>query len=497
MAMNIKIFTFLFIAFVFVSCIANAQAISDKPKTSSETEDCISCHENVTPGIVADWRTSLHSQNSFATASLKPDLEKRVSSSNVPKQLKDIVVGCYECHSLNADKHKDNFDHFGYKINIIVTPNDCNTCHTTEVSEYLTSKKAHALENLRDNPVYSALVNTTLGVKEISNNKINSLDATHYTKNEACYACHGTEIKVDGTRKISTDLGEIEIPKLTDWPNQGVGRINPDGSIGSCTACHPRHNFSIEIARQPHTCEQCHLEPDVPAYNIYIESKHGNIFESKKEKWNWEEVPWKLGTDFTAPSCATCHNSLLVNSQGEMIANRSHDFGSRLWVRIFGLIYSHPQPKSGKTYEIKNQDGLPLPTTFNDLIANDYLISKKEQDDRKEKMMGICFSCHGNNWVTSHFEKMDNTIKETDKMVASATNLISYAWKENLADNKNPFDEDIEQMWIQQWLFYANSVRYSSAMSGPDYAAFKNGWWYLTKNLNDINQIINQLKKKQ
>ena len=179
-----------------------------------------------------------------------------------------------------------------------------------------------------------------------------------------------------------------------------------------------------------------------------------------------------------------------------MIAERSHDFGSRLWVRVFGLIYSHPQPLSGKTFEIKNKDGLPLPVTFDGVPADKFLISKEEQQTRKNNMEKICSSCHGNTWVTSWFEKMDNTLKETDQMTAAATNLLSEAWNENLADKTNPFDETIEQMWVQQWLFYANSVRYSAAMSGPDYAAFKNGWWYLTKNLNDMHAMMMQLKSQ-
>jgi hydroxylamine dehydrogenase len=494
--MKTRIILLISITFLIFICNISPKDHPDN-QISSETEECISCHETVTPGIVADWKTSLHSQNSFSMAAQKPETERRVSSAEVLKNLNDVVVGCYECHGLNPDNHKDNFEHFGYKINIVVSPNDCSTCHKTEADQYAESKKANALDNLQKNPVYHTLVNTTLGVKDVKGNRITFTDATHFTKNEACYACHGTEIIVEGTRTVSTDLGDIEIPKLTDWPNQGVGRINPDGSHGSCTACHPRHCFSIEIARQPHTCEQCHLEPDVPAYNIYEESKHGNIFETQKEKWNWEDVPWKLGIDFKTPTCAVCHNSLVVNSQGDIIVNRSHDFGSRLWVRVFGLIYSHPQPKSGKTYEIKDRDGLPLPITFNDIPAKDFLISSDEQTTRKANMMKICSACHGNDWVTSYFEKMDNTLKETDKMVAAATDLVSSAWKEKLADNKNPFDEAIEQMWIQQWLFYANSVRYSSAMSGPDYAAFKNGWWYLSKNLNDMHQLINQLKKEK
>ena len=317
-------------------------------KISSETTDCIDCHETVTPGIVADWRTSRHSYTTFEEAVKKDKLERRVSSTKVTEKLKNVVVGCYECHSLNASDHKDNFKHFGYNINIVVSPVDCSTCHVKEYEEYGNSKKANALGNLRENPVYHALVNTITGVKDYKNGKLSALDASMFTKNETCYGCHGTDVKVEGMNKINTELGEIEVPKLVNWPNQGVGRINPDGSKGSCTACHPRHSFSIEIARQPHTCEQCHLEPDVPAYEVYMESKHGNIFESKRESWKWNDVPWKLGTDFTAPTCAVCHVSLLTDSQGNLIAERSHNFGSRLWVRAFGLVYSHPQPKDGR-----------------------------------------------------------------------------------------------------------------------------------------------------
>ena len=76
-------------------------------------------------------------------------------------------------------------------------------------------------------------------------------------------------------------------------------------------------------------------------------------------------------------------------------------------------------------------------------------------------------------------------------MVLSATQLLQKAWDKNLADNQNPFDEPIEMKWVQQWLFYANSIRYSAAMTGaPDYATFKNGWWYLTKTLQEMNESV-------
>jgi hypothetical protein len=291
-------------------------------------------------------------------------------------------------------------------------------------------------------------------------------------------------------KTVTSDLGDVQVPDLANWPNQGVGRVNPDGSHGSCTACHPRHSFSIEIARKPETCGQCHLEPDVPAYNVYMESKHGNIYGAKKQEWTWDAVPWKVGANFRAPTCAVCHNSLLATPAGDEILPRTHDFGSRLWVRLFGLIYSHPQPQDGRTHLIRNADGLPLPTTFTGQPASDFLINPEEQVQRRSEMQQLCRQCHGAVWAEGFFAAMDTSVAETDKMVLAATQLLATAWDRKLADRTNPFDETIEQRWVEQWLFYANSVRYASAMSGPDYAAFKNGWWELTANLELMYSLV-------
>ena len=81
-------------------------------------------------------------------------------------------------------------------------------------------------------------------------------------------------------------------------------------------------------------------------------------------------------------------------------------------------------------------------------------------------------------------------------MVLAATQLITEAWTSKVADQSNLFDEAIEQMWIEQWVFYANSIRYASAMSGPDYASFKNGWWKATHNLQAMSDHIELLKRK-
>jgi len=482
-------FTLMFGAFL-CSFAQEKDVKITSPPISDQTQTCIDCHESINPGIVHDWRTSRHSYITPETALQKPSLERRISSDLITENLRSVTVGCYECHSLNASSHQDNFEHFDYNINVIVSPYDCKICHFIKVEQYSNSKKAHALDILQKNPMFHNLVDNITSVKEVKGNKIYQHEASETIKGETCYSCHGTTLKVQGTKIVANDFEAIEVPNLMGWPNQGVGRINPDGSLGACTACHPRHSFSIEIARKPYTCSQCHLQPDVPAWEVYKESKHGNIFLSKQHKWNWENVPWKAGIDLAAPTCATCHNSLLSTNDGEILVNRTHDFGERLWVRIFGVIYSHPQSKNAKTYLIKNKNDLPFPTTFVAELASDYLIDKTEQMRRQNEMKQVCQSCHSTDWVNGHFAQLDNTIIETDKMVLAATQLLQKAWDQKLANPQSPFDEAIEKKWIAQWLFYANSVRYGSAMGGPDYASFKNGWWELTKNLQEMQEII-------
>jgi hydroxylamine dehydrogenase len=53
------------------------------------------------------------------------------------------------------------------------------------------------------------------------------------------------------------------------------------------------------------------------------------------------------------------------------------------------------------------------------------------------------------------------------------------------------FDEAIEKKWAEQWLFFANSTRFASAMMGADIGVFENGRWYMAKN---IQEMLDHLK---
>jgi hypothetical protein len=226
------------------------------------SKSCIKCHQKLNPGIYYDWKKSVHSE---------------------------VGVDCYKCHHLLDDSSdlafKDHFKHTKQPISIVVSPKTCENCHAEEYNQYAKSKHANTI---------AIMWKVDKWLQHGMNNEIE--------RTTGCFACHGTVIKVKDGRPVSGT-----------WPNVGVGRINPDGSKGSCTSCHTRHKFSIQEARRPEACDQCHLGPDHPQIEIYNESKHGTIYHAEGNSWNWipEDGMWLAGRDFRAP---TCHMSAVGRS---------------------------------------------------------------------------------------------------------------------------------------------------------------------------------------
>jgi len=185
-------------------------------KQSERTQKCIDCHQEleVAPVIVRQWRQSEHAQKK---------------------------VGCYECHRAEPTD-ADAFEHFEETISVIVSPKDCGLCHAKEVKEFDASYHAKAGEMLGS-------------LDNILGEVVEGAPAV----NAGCNQCHGSVVQV---------MGEGKLDPAT-WPNTGIGRINPDGSKGSCGACHSRHAFSPTLARQPENCGKCHRGPDHPQYKVY------------------------------------------------------------------------------------------------------------------------------------------------------------------------------------------------------------------------------------
>jgi len=479
-------------ATALITCFTAVPALCADTPVSDITAECIDCHGSFQPGIVEDWKQSRHAAMTPGEAMKVEGLARKVSSGSVPEELQGVAVGCAECHMLRPDAHADTFDHNGYDIHVVVSPDDCRTCHAQEADQFSKNLMSHARANLADNAVYHMLQENIIGEPKVEADRITVAPSDADTRAETCYYCHGTQLKATGTEIRDTmAAGELEFPVIEGWPNQGVGRINLDGSRGACSACHTRHRFSIEMARKPYTCKECHIGPDVPVYKVYSASKHGNLFSTHEKEWNFKDVPWTVGEDFTAPTCAACHVSLLVDTWGVQLASRTHQMNDRIPWRLFGLIYAHPHPESPDTTIIKNRDGQPLPTDFDGGFAEGYLIGEEEQHRRKTTLLQTCLACHDTSWVSGFWRRFENTIEKTNASTKAATQIIQKIWAKKFADPQNPFDEAVERLWSDNWLFYANTTRFASAMGcGGDYGVFADGRYALSKNILELQDWL-------
>ena len=145
-------------ALFVVTSVQSAQA--QGVQLSAETEECLTCHTDTHPGLVASWQKSRHSTITPAQALKKTELERRISSSALNSSRPSVAVGCYECHGLNTEKHAVAFEHNGHTINVIVSPYDCATCHPVEADQYADNLMSHAHTNLVENGLYQTLISS-------------------------------------------------------------------------------------------------------------------------------------------------------------------------------------------------------------------------------------------------------------------------------------------------------------------------------------------------
>ena len=145
----------------FCMWVPNIAMAADVP-VSDATSECLECHSTVHPGIVESWQKSRHAQVTSQTAMAVKGLARKVSSKQVPENLLTVAVGCAECHTQRSKAHADTFEHNGHDVHVVVSPQDCATCHAQEANQYSKNIMAHAFNNLAANPVYQLLQNLSL-----------------------------------------------------------------------------------------------------------------------------------------------------------------------------------------------------------------------------------------------------------------------------------------------------------------------------------------------
>ena len=177
--------TFLFgvlMAFLFVGVALGAGG-----RISKDSKACIECHASVHPGIVADWEKSRLAKVTPMAARSMIQKKRRVSFESVPAKMGRVVVGCAECHTMNPEKHRDTFEHNGYQVHVVVTPEDCATCHPVEVDQYSKNIMCQAYGHLQNNPVYRALVDSVNGIQSFRGMKTTYKAPDDETDADSCF----------------------------------------------------------------------------------------------------------------------------------------------------------------------------------------------------------------------------------------------------------------------------------------------------------------------
>ena len=421
MKMDYK-FISAFAVFVILMMFAPNLSAYTVAELSSESKKCIECHMKEDPAIYGQWGASKHYRAN---------------------------VGCYECHK--AEKgDKDAYEHEGALISIIVSPRDCARCHEKEVDEF--SKSHHAkggkiLDSL-DN-ILAEVVEGNRGFKSPAFPKGNSASAV-----TGCWQCHGSPVKVLPNGKLDP----------ATWPNTGIGRINPDGSEGACTACHTRHSFSAAQARYPDTCGKCHMGPDHPQLEIFNESKHGIAFRANEDSLNLDNPKWILGEDYTAaPTCATCHMSATPKQPV------THDIGMRIsW---------NNRPKTSIRPEVSDKK----------LGLKSAEIGWKV---RRDNMKDVCLNCHNVDWVDNFYVQYDEFIKlYNDKFAKPGIELMKLA---KPLMKKTKFSNKIDFTWFELWHHEGRRARHGASMMGPDYAHW-HGMYEVSRNF--YHEFIPELEE--
>ena len=232
-----------------------------------------------------------------------------------------------------------------------------------------------------------------------------------------------------------------------------VGKPNKDGSIGSCTACHARHAASVELARTPETCGQCHMGPDHSQLEIYHESKHGVLFNAQKAHMNLDARPKELTTrDMPVPTCATCHMSGL---EGQKV---THDVTERLSYWLFA-----PTSEKRPTYQ-------------------------QGQVNMKE----TCLKCHTTPRIDQFYKEAEAVVGSTNTLVGQANAIIDGLRKEKLL-TPEPFDEPIEFVHFDLWHYYGRTAKHGAFMGGADFVQW-HGFYEINVKLVELKKQAEELR---
>ena len=412
-------------------------------------EDCVQCHQAISPGWVHSWQKSVHGNlqeirdlPATDSRSYKMELIEKVETNlhdmGILQQNEPLSdVGCIDCHmgvGMAAGNHKSDLK--------MPDAADCGQCHVREFAEreserdtqtwphdqWPKGRPSHALS-------YIANVETAIWAgmheREVA---------------EGCTMCHTTQ--------------------------------------NTCNSCHTRHEFSAAEARKPEACSTCHNGVDHNEYENFLLSKHGVIYTSSGHKWDWEKPLKDVFTGGqTGPTCQTCHMEFNgefshnmvqkvrwgFNPMPEIADNLDHEwFTSRRqsWLRTCTQCHS-------ASFADSYLDMIDNGTISGvDLVKQASAVMNKLYDDQ------LLVGQKTNRPAPPHPDKDE------------AGGFFSLFWGEG--NNPTAIDVEFAEMWEQHMMKHFKGL----AHVNPGGFTYTEGWSKLIRSLARIKDADTQLRER-
>ncbi len=361
------------------------------------------------------------------------------------------AISCSVCH---GDQHKSAHD---VEKAQIPTPETCAPCHETQVRQFKGGKHAIGWAAMKAMPTAHwqpmALMEGMKG----------------------CGGCHKIGLKTEA--------------EIKDLKKTGAGF-----GVASCDACHTRHAFSLQEARQPQACQTCHMGFDHPQWEMYSASKHGVRYLLKQNK--------TLPENIAAPTCQTCHMQ-----DGNHAVRTAWGF---LAVRL-----PLPEDKEWAADRVTILQGLGVldpdgkPTARLDVVkaADVARLTQEDWQKERDKMVKTCNQCHSINFAKAELEKGDQIIKEADRLMAEAIRTVAALYKDGILKKPKNYayafpdlltfhdaPTPIEQRLFVMFLEHRMRTFQGTFHANPDYALWY-GWSEMRRDLTEIKTVAEELRK--
>ncbi|MGA7616183.1 MAG: multiheme c-type cytochrome [Thermoanaerobaculia bacterium] len=387
-------------AFVFNSRRPGVEVQQPNAALVRASGKCAECHARETPAAVHEYEMSRHAARG---------------------------VNCLDCHK--GTPGQETMDHKGFTIAKNLTAQNCAQCHSEQYRQFLRSRHAA--------PAWAAVE----GPKDFTPEEISFSEQFH----------------PGAVNRAGNAVGMLEGPIARTNGCQkchAIGKPNSDGSIGTCTACHARHSSSIELARLPETCGQCHMGPDHSQIEIYHESKHGVLFNAQRKRMRLDVPAAKLTTaDMPVPTCATCHISGIEG------IGMTHDVTQRLSYFLFAAV-SDKRP----TWQ-------------------------QGQVNMKE----VCLKCHTKPRIDQFYKDAETVVASTNDRIKAATAIMDRLYAKGLL-TKASFDEPIEYLYFDMWHYDGRTAKHGAFMGGADFVQW-HGNYELVRKLQELQSMAAELEK--